>query len=565
MNRVSSERIDELSPSPGKLGEGWGEGLRFPHFLSVLSPQSSALIRLRAFVPSCLLCLSLLAGCAHGPIVLSDSAQTVVDRRFMEYPTGFVVKPMVVGLTAPTAICFDTQGNMFVAEGGGTIDAREPHIFGVRLHGSPGQQIFNVYPAGQRIPVVSLVSAGFQIYGPIGGMAAVNGKLYVTHLDAAGRGAVTSFGYDGSHTPVVADLPASGDYKMGDIQADENGRLYFSVGSATNSGVVGLDNWQSGWVLNHPEVCDAPYIALKLQGYRFNSLNPLAGLFSGADIAVTGPYQPFNIGDSLHIPKSPTGKPTGAIYSISPAGGDLRVEAWGVHVARGIACGDFHRVYFTDNGMEPRGTRPVLNDPDAVFQLVSRGSMGAWYGWPDYSRELELVGADKYQPPPYLLRGTGYHEISALLDEQVSGIAPPDRANWLKGIFPSQAGAAGLDIIPTTGNFKDFRGGLIVALAGDRAPFSTGGENGVHLREPTGYKVVRVDLLTHEVTPFVHNVRLGPASELGQAGQGLERPVAVKFGPDGSLYILDYGHMRMKQGNQDATAGSGRIWRLMPG
>gem|GEM_PF-4487130 len=99
---------------------------------------------------------------------------------------------------------------------------------------------------------------------------------------------------------------------------------------------------------------------------------------------------------------------------------------------------------------------------------------------------------------------------------------------------------------------------LVAALAGDRAPFSTGGNDGVHLREPTGYKVVRVDLLTHEITPFVHNVRLGPASDLRLGGSAIERPVAVKFGPDGSLYILDYGQMRMEQGQEAATTRESR-------
>ncbi|MGA2232821.1 MAG: hypothetical protein ABSH22_18125, partial [Tepidisphaeraceae bacterium] len=437
--------------------------------------------------------LALATGCIHNPVVLSERDQTLVDRRFMEYPTGFGVKPLIVNLTAPTAICFDSQGTMFIAEGGGTIEDLEPHIFAYKPSAPEGQQVFNIYPVGRHIP---FVKTGFQIYGPVGGMVAVGGKLYVTHQNASGNGEVTAFGYDGSHTPVVSDIPARGDYKMGDICADENGRLYFTVGSATNSGVVGLDNWQVGWVAKHPEFCDVPFIPLKLQGYRFNSDNPLAGLFSGAEIAVTGPFQPFNVGDNLHIQRPANGKPTGAVYSISPQGGDLRVEAWGTHWARGIVCGDFHRIYFTDEGMEARGTRPVVNDPDAVFQLVGRGSMGTWYGWPDYSRELELIGEEKYQPPSQLLRNTGYQEIAALIDEQTTGLTAPDKANWLKGVFPAQAGAAKLDIIPNTGPFKNFSGGIVVALFGDRAPFSTGGPDGLRLSRPTGFKVARVDLLT---------------------------------------------------------------------
>jgi glucose/arabinose dehydrogenase len=505
--------------------------------------------------------LLLAGGCIGQPVVLPPRDQVAIDRTLMEYPPGFVVKPLMVNLTAPTALCFDSQGTMFVAEGGGTKDDLEPHIFGYRPGAPASQQLFDVYPVGRRIP---FVPTGFQIKGPVGGMVAVGGKLFVTHQDGTGNGVVTAFGYDGSHTPVVSDIPARGDYKMGDISVDQNGRLYFTVGAATNSAVVGLDNWDAGWVRDHPEFCDVPYLPLKLQGYRFNSDNPLAGLFSGAAIAVTGPFQAFNVGDNLHIPRPANGKPTGAIYSISQSGGDLRVEAWGVRWPRGIICGDFHRVYFTDDGMEPRGTRPVLNDPDAVFQLFRRGFTATWYGWPDYSRELEPIGTDKYQPPPQLLRDTGYHEISALIDEQNTALAMPDKTNWLKGTFLSQAGAAKLDIVPSDGAFKEYRGGVIVALFGDHAPFSTGGPDGLALSRVTGYKVVRVDLVTKEVTDFVYNTRLGPASALGTQGRGLERPIDVKFGPDGALYILDYGQMVMKDGKESISRGTGRIWRVLP-
>jgi glucose/arabinose dehydrogenase len=503
--------------------------------------------------------LAALTGCVHAPIVLLPSQQAVISRGTMDYPPGFVVKPFMSGLTAPTAICFDRQGTLFVAEGGGTYDRYDPHIFGFRPNAPKGKQLFDVYPDKQEIP---LFHTGFRIYGPVGGMVAVNGKLFVTHKDSDGYGVVTAFGYDGSHQTLVASLPAAGDFGMGDIAVDDSGRLYFSVGSATNSGVVGLDNWDIGWVRDNPDFCDLPAVPLKLQGYRFNSDNPLAGLFSGADIAVTGPYQPFNIGDNLHIPRPADGKPTGAIYSISQAGGDLRVEAWGVRCGRGIVCGDFHRIYFTDDGMEARGTRPVLNDPDAVFQLVGSGYEATWYGWPDFSRELEPIGQEKYQPPAILLRGTGYHEISALIDQSVTSLSPPDKYNWLKGVFAPQAGAAKLAIIPSSGRFREFRGSILVALCGDRAPFSLAG--GLGLREPTGYKVVRVNLLTHEVADFVRNTQLAPASDLGLSGQALERPIDVKFAPDGSLYILDYGQMVMKHGQERVTAGSGMIWRLIP-
>ena len=44
---------------------------------------------------------------------------------------------------------------------------------------------------------------------------------------------------------------------------------------------------------------------------------------------------------------------------------------------------------------------------------------------------------------------------------------------------------------------------------------------------------------------------------------GLERPTAVKFDPrDGSMYIVDFGRMRMKGGRERVSAHTGRIFKL---
>jgi hypothetical protein len=44
--------------------------------------------------------------------------------------------------------------------------------------------------------------------------------------------------------------------------------------------------------------------------------------------------------------------------------------------------------------------------------------------------------------------------------------------------------------------------------------------------------------------PFVRNVNRGPASAQGaQPGQGVERPYDVRFGPDGAMYVVDFGQV----------------------
>src|SRR5881628_3520013 len=79
---------------------------------------------------------------------------------------------------------------------------------------------------------------------------------------------------------------------------------------------------------------------------------------------------------------------------------------------------------------------------------------------------------------------------------------------------------------------------------------------------PVGFKVVRVDLGRQTVTDFVSNVKDGPASSQGGIGRPqLERPIDVKFGPDGSLYILDFGQDRVEDGSHRVAARTGRIFR----
>jgi glucose/arabinose dehydrogenase len=298
-----------------------------------------------------------------------------------------------------------------------------------------------------------------------------------------------------------------------------------------------------------------------LVGARFDTHNPLAGLFGPDDTAVTGPFQSFDHSNSIRIPAAPNGKPTGAIYSVNSTGGDLKVEATGVHNPRGLIF-DGYTLYFTDDGMEMRGTRPVKDDPDVLLQL----NPGTWYGFPDFSRNLYPIGGSdpSFQPPPEMLILSGYPELAPLINLEESALLPPSRVRdtLLTATFPSLSGAAGLDIVPRDGAFHAYRGSAVIALSGDRAPWAT---NGVPLKSPVGYKVVlcNPDVNNGPVSDFVFNTRGIPAHLLERdRDQALERPIDVKFGPDGALYILDFGPMRVENGREKIPSGAGRIFRL---
>ena len=504
----------------------------------------------------CALFILATPGCAPNPRPVPPEERMGVDRAVVEGPAGFHFQRYIENLTGPTAFTFDDRGNLLIAEGG--IGGRSPQIYGFTPSGSR----FYVYH-DPRLPL-GVASPKRKLYGPIGGMVWHQGKLYVSHRDANRMGVISALGYDGSRKTIVAGMPAQGDHGITDLAVGADGRLYFGIGTATNSGIVGLDNWAVGWVRRHPKVHDLPWTKIRTRGVRMDSRNPLAGLFGPGEKAVTGPFQPFDTANKSWVYPPQNGKFNGAIYSVAPDGGDLRPEAWGIRLPRGLAFNHLGTLYFTNNGMELRGSRPVRDDPDVLCKLVRR----TWYGWPDYSADFVEITQPRFQPPVELLFQTGYELLPLLVDQSVSGpdgrglLAPP-RDALLFGEFPSQSGAAKLVMVPRTGPFERFHGSAIVALSGDRAPFATSGQKTVG---PIGYKLVRVDVDTRRVEDFVRNTRGVPAQRLDVKVRryALQRPVDVKIGPDGALYILDMGRMQVKNGKERVPAATGQVFRVVP-
>jgi hypothetical protein len=504
--------------------------------------------------PLCVVCLAaiLLAGCVTGPNFIQSRSRQVIDRALVDYPGGMALEVVVDRLTAPQDCELDEQGNLIVATSG--AGGHDPTIIGYR----PDNTSFTIYPPPRTVRVpFDLVLTGFRVYGPIGGIALANGKVYVTHRDSHGLGIVTAFNYDGTHSSVAANLPCQGDNGMSDVTVGPTGRLWFGVGSATNSGVVGLDNWS--WIKKYPSFSDRSFVDLKLNGYHFKSKNPDNGIFSGPDIAVTAPYQPFNVSVQTRIRHSDL--PTGSIYSADPSGGGLRVEAHGVHAPHGLAFAEYPTLYMTNGGMELRGTRPIKDDPDALLKVVP----GTWYGFPDYSTDLQPITEKQFQPPPEMAIKSGYDEVSFLIDHNVSnngqGLLQPLRSTLLQSTFPSLAGAANFDFVPGDGPLKEFRGHAIVPLSGDRAPFATSGRK---LVDRSGFKIVRVDMVSREVVDLIRNTKRKPASMLPEGEGLLERPIAVKFAPDGSLYIVDFGRCDVKDGRVKVKPNTGKVLHLRP-
>jgi glucose/arabinose dehydrogenase len=188
------------------------------------------------------------------------------------------------------------------------------------------------------------------------------------------------------------------------------------------------------------------------------------------------------------------------------------------------------------NGFDVRGSRPVQDDFDATYRVRE----GAWYGWPDFSAAFEPVTEPKFDVPNSLQakkvragETLTQDRLHFLIDHQASKLTPPDRS-LIAGLHPVNSSPSGLDVAPTT--FGNFGGQLLIAEWGDLAPITN------PLRgPPSGHRIVVTDPRTRRVETFIRNAQPGPASAQGAKGRGIERPVDVTFGPDGAMYILDYG------------------------
>jgi glucose/arabinose dehydrogenase len=210
---------------------------------------------------------------------------------------------------------------------------------------------------------------------------------------------------------------------------------------------------------------------------------------------------------------------------VSLDGGQPELVAWGFRNPFGLHWYN-NQLYVTDNAFDDRGSRPLWAAPDLLWRVET----GKWYGWPDY------VGDFSVQPAQRLLA-------------RLPNDPPKPLAR-----FGCHSSAVGLAFAPT-GSFG-FAGQVFVAQFGDQAP-DVG-----KIYDHVGYKVVRVDPATGVITDFAVNKgrKNAPASEHNSGG--LERPIDVKFAPDGTMYVVDFGRMPITEDGPAPKKETGVIWKI---
>jgi hypothetical protein len=535
-------------------------------------------------------------------------------------PAGFTVSVFASGLNAPTGIAFlgdSEEFQVYVLESGhglpskcndqsafgsGDFDPQNPFTPDILVFDQNGKQIGGPLgkPTGPNV--------GFQPEGPAIDIAFEDGlrggRLFATDSNQATHTAgantnssriVTVDPSTGKVTPFITQLP-TGDHPTEQLafkfrghgrgaKADENdGWIYWSQGSTTNSGVVGRDN--GGAAAQQ----DIPCQDIVLSDNLFDS---------GGGIFTSG-YSPFGTtrpGATVKAFESAkhAGVCDGAILraQLNGAHPENTIEpfSWGYRNGYAIRFApDDHPLagglLVGEDGADERGARPSNNAPD-VLSLARQNADGTpdYHGWPDRYGFLPTSQAvfnpvggpqdDLCQPPNPSFPAC----VPTVLAEDVPIrdvlAGPPQQITSPLALEAADSSFTGIDFVPdsfVTGLVQP--GAALYSLEGDFG-FSQG--NG---SPEVGHEVKLINFnqnsdqpLALKILQFAHNTTNEQA--FPDNLRGFNRPTNIRFGPDGCAYVVDYGAVRDVGQSDPATKfldpadgilvqfpGTGVIWKI---
>jgi glucose/arabinose dehydrogenase len=505
-------------------------------------------------------------------------------------PPGFKVSVFASGLNFPTGIAFFMKGGskefeVYVLESGHGLPSR------CNEQGSFGSGAFD--PANPFTPdILVFDQTGKKIRGPLGKPSAVGGfqaagpavdiafehgvwggRLFATDSNQATHAAgqnnssriVIVNPITGSVQPFISGLP-TGDHPTEQL-AFKDGWIYWSQGSTTNSGVVGLDN---GGGANQQDI---PCQDIVLSQNVFDS--------GGGKL--TSGYSPFGVqrpGATVHAfdgalhrgvcdgailrARLNSGNPTATIEPFSWGyrnGYAIRFAPEDHALAGGLLVGE--------DGPDERGARPANNAPDALH-LARQNKDGSpdYHGWPDRfgflpanQRVYNPVGGpgdDLCVSDPTNLPSTCTPaSLAAILTKAVPVpdvlAFPPQPITSPLAIEAADSSFSGIDFVPDSfvrGPVK--RGAALYTLEGDFG-FSASNSGA----DEIGHEVKVLNFGPDEEPLRLSAVRFAKNNTGDQAfvsgARGFNRPTNVKFGPDGCAWIIDYGAVRdFGQGGVDS-------------
>lgn len=420
-------------------------------------------------------------------------------------PKGYQIEVFAQDLNTPSCILFAGEGDLYIGDSGYTTG--RPNL----------QKLVNGH--------FEIIADNFRV--PLIGINSYDGDLYISH-----RGMITVLKKDGTRQDIINGLPSDGDYSNCRVVFGRDGKMYFGVGTATNSGVVGLDN---RWTFECPFFHDYPGDYILLNGQNFPSENAM--LPYADELTYTGAFSPYGVANFPNETRKKELRASGSILRSNIDGSDLELVAWGLRSVSFLRFDNAGRLFASNDGFDIRGSRPIANAPDE-FQLIT---FGKWYGWPDYS------GGEPVTLPKFKPEGGAQPEFLLSIH--------PDAPSRPFAVFPNNSTIIGFDFNYNE-SFSTY-GDAFIAEFGYVAPFT------YEASEPpytgTGNRISKIDMRTGLVTTFAINKTGFPASY--SDGGGLERPADIAFGPDGAMYVVDMG-INLKDNPNAFVPNTGVIWRI---
>jgi glucose/arabinose dehydrogenase len=411
------------------------------------------------------------------------------------------------GFAFPTSLAFDENGRMFLAESGLPF-AGEPS----------GGRIWQIEDDGSR----RLLLEGLR--PPVNGLTCHDGWMYISEGGYPAR--ISRWKPGRTLEEVISGFPGPGNYHLNMSVIGPNEDLYFSHGAMTNTGIIGLDAYELGWLRRLPHAHDVPGYDITLSGINIETSDPT---LSQSASARTGAFSPFGVSTQPGQQIQRRLPCTASVMRCKLDGSSLELIAWGLRNAYGLCFLRDGRLLATDQGADDRGSRPVGGVPDLLFEVKP----GGWYGWPDF-----ICGKPITHPAFRPMRGPAPSFVLANHNQ----LPVPERALMQ---FPEHVGAVKLAEVPA--HVSRWRGQILVALFGDERPMTA----------PPGPRAGR-NLASINTRTWDLKILAAPF---------FERPIDIAFHPvDPTLFVLDFGQFEMN-GHHGISAEprSGRIWRLFLG
>ena len=481
------------------------------------------------------------------------------DPSALVVPPGYKVEVWAKDLTYITDLTFGPDGTAYVSEAGG-------HTFGTDPAKAPPAQVLQRMPDGSwkvifanNVPIKAIREADTNaripegIIGPLEGVTynPQNGLLYLAHRS---RYSVLN-PKTGEFKTIIDGLPAWGIFHNSKAIFDPQGRLVFEVSTQGNSGMVDQGMLKALTAYNKRLQHEIPCETVTLTGRNLTAANDFTP--EKGDSALTGVYVPFGVVTQPGQTIEGQFICNGAFYRANPDGTNIQRIAWGFRDPYHYAYSPSGRLIASDNSGEAIAPRRVFNDWERFWEVKD----GLWYGWPDYFSGLPITDERFYKPNDPNYKGKPQPHEFALTAET--------RARLLKGEpLPPQPLAR---VVPHSGaqGFAfgrpewgmDPENEVILAEFGTLQLFTTKGPN------PPGFMLSIVNLETGERRPFIYNQgKREPASaskETNPKGGGFERPLRPVWGPDGALYLVDFGRLdSFPHKGRAAFPNTGVIWRI---